>query len=70
MIFFGAFFLLFGILVIIFPELIAYIIGFFLISLGVNMLLLGVRIRSIHSQNKSSDKKIFSFGNYEFVKRK
>ncbi len=67
--FFGAFFLLFGILVIIFPELIAYIIGFFLISLGVNMLILGFRIQKVYNQNHS-DKKIFSFGNYEFVKKK
>lgn len=67
MIFIGIFFILFGCLIIAMPELIAYIVAFFLILIGVNITILGYRMQKVKNSTPSSG---FSFGGYEIIKKR
>lgn len=67
--FIGLFFFIFGIFIILFPEIIAYMIGFFLIFIGLNIFIFAMRIKIMQRQTQSPES-IFSFGGYEFIKRK
>lgn len=67
MIFSGIIFILFGLLIIAMPELVAYIIAFFIIFIGVNILTMGIMIAKNRPKNHE---KSFSFMGYEIIKRK
>lgn len=67
MIFSGIIFILFGLLIIAMPELVAYIIAFFIIFIGVNILTMGIIIAKNQPKNQE---KSFSFMGYEIVKHK
>ncbi|HRI35987.1 MAG TPA: hypothetical protein PK765_02745 [bacterium] len=62
----GAIFFIFGVLFIIFPDLVAYIIGFFFLSIGVNMLIASVAF----GRKDQQDRQTFRFGDYEIYRRK
>lgn len=66
MYFLGFAFLVFGLLIILNPALLAYIVAFFFIFLGVQMIFIANRMRSLHNKSQSG----FSFGGYEIIKRK
>lgn len=60
------FFLIFGSIIIVYPELIAYIIGFVCIFIGLNSLLLNLVLRrKMSNQSKPS----WSFGGYEIIRK-
>jgi multisubunit Na+/H+ antiporter MnhC subunit len=61
----GAILCVFGILFIVFPDLVAYIIGFFFLSIGANML-----IASVAFGRKNQDSASFRVGDYEIYRRK
>lgn len=67
--FLGIYFVLFGILILINPTLIAYIIAFFFIFLGISLLFFSFKIKKMQSHNPQNEK-IFSFGKYEFTRKK
>lgn len=60
------FFIVFGILIIAMPEIIAYLIGAFMIFIGISTFLTAYMLRQV---SKTHEEKIFSFGGYEFVKK-
>lgn len=62
--FFGFFALVFGIIVIAFPEFLAYLIGFFFVLIGVNILFISWLWKD-KSPNKS-----WRVGDYEILKNK
>ncbi len=49
--FFGFFAVIFGLIIIAFPEFLAYIIGFFFLLLGVNILFASTMFRRGGSEN-------------------
>ena len=59
----GIFFVIFGIIILIMPEIVAYLLAVLLIVVGGNMILAEVMIR------KNSDSS-FKFGDYEILKKK
>lgn len=67
MIFIGIFFILFGCLIIAMPELIAYIVAFFLILIGINITIFAYRMQKVKNSAPSSG---FSFGGYEIIKKR
>jgi hypothetical protein len=58
---------LFGIIVIANPDFIAYIVGFFFVFVGLNMLLAGWMMRRKSKTDTSSSWKV---GGYEIIKNK
>ncbi len=63
----GAGLILFGIIVLAYPQLIAYLIAFFFIAIGINMLVFGMRIQ--RGQNAKNGQNGFRFGSYEIIRR-
>gem|GEM_PF-3761432 len=59
----GIIFILFGIIVIAVPELIAWLIGIFFILIGMNIFLLSTAF-------KNGKRESFSFGKYEIFRKK
>ena len=66
----GAFLIIFGISVIIFPELIAIIIGIFFITMGINVLAFSFRIQQVQKNASESQNRVFTIGNYVFIRKK
>ncbi|PID84609.1 hypothetical protein CSB09_00100 [Candidatus Gracilibacteria bacterium] len=66
MIFAASFFIIFGILIFIVPEIIAYIVATVFLIIGFNLAFLAYKMRGYSKKNESS----FSFGGYEIVRRK
>ena len=63
--FFGFFALIFWIIIITFPEFLAYLIGFFFVFLGTNILLAGILFRKNGAESKS-----WRVGGYEIIKNR
>lgn len=65
--FFALFCLIFGSIIIIYPQLIAYIIGYFFVFIGINSLVFAWMTRR---RNASSANNSWSFGGYEIIKKR
>ncbi|MBC7498712.1 hypothetical protein H7170_03660 [Candidatus Gracilibacteria bacterium] len=65
--FFGFSALIFGLVIIAFPEFLAYLIGFFFLILGVNILLVSTLFRK---GNPSTSQQSWKVGGYEILKNK
>ncbi|NRH21290.1 hypothetical protein HOO68_04570 [Candidatus Gracilibacteria bacterium] len=63
--FFGIFALIFGMIIIAFPEFLAYLIGFFFVFLGTNILLAGILYKKNGTESKS-----WKVGGYEIIKNR
>ncbi len=63
--FFGLFSLVFGVIIITFPEFLAYLIGFLFVLIGINILFVSLAIRRDSSSSKS-----WKVGNYEIIKNR
>ncbi|MBP9811960.1 hypothetical protein KBC86_01150 [Candidatus Gracilibacteria bacterium] len=59
--------IIFGIIIVMNPDLIAYMIGFLFFFLGVNSLIYYIATKRRIS---SGSQKSWSFGNYEIIKKK
>ena len=70
MTFIGAFLIFFGVSVILFPELIAIIIGVFFIAIGINVLAFSFRIQQVQKNASENQNRVFTIGNYEFIRKK
>jgi hypothetical protein len=64
--FFGFSAVIFGLIIIAFPEFLAYLIGFFFLILGVNILLASTMFR----RGSSESSKSWKIGDYEILKNK
>ncbi|MCK9271988.1 hypothetical protein M0P65_00380 [Candidatus Gracilibacteria bacterium] len=64
---FGFFLLIFGIIIVKNPDIIAYLIGFFFIVIGANMILLQFVFRKKSSQG---DRESIKFGSFEIFRNK
>ncbi len=65
--FFGFLSIGFGLIVIAFPQFLAYLIGFFFLMIGANMLALGSLFRK---NGSSSSEQSWKVGGYEILKNK
>ena len=63
------FLLFFGILILKEPALLAYIIAWIFILSGIKTLLLAYHISQAKKSNSQKEGKIFSFGDYEIIKK-
>lgn len=70
MTFIGAFLIFFGVSVILFPELIVIIIGVFFIAVGINVLAFSFRIQQVQKNAAEKQNRVFTIGNYEFIRKK
>lgn len=66
MTFISLFFILFGITVILYPQFLAYIVGFVFLFIGLNAFFMALALRR---GNQASDKK-WSVGGYEIIKKR
>ncbi|MBX9809568.1 hypothetical protein K2X92_04235 [Candidatus Gracilibacteria bacterium] len=64
--FFGLFSLIFGAIIIAFPEFLAYLIGFFFVLIGVNILF----ISTIFRRGGQDSSKSWKVGGYEIIKNR
>jgi multisubunit Na+/H+ antiporter MnhC subunit len=64
MLFYWLFFLTLGVLIVIFPNLLAYIVAFFFISIGINLLIMYWMLKP-----KASKESEFVIGSYKIVKK-
>ncbi|MDD2907947.1 MAG: hypothetical protein PHH98_04870 [Candidatus Gracilibacteria bacterium] len=60
---FGVFLLIFGIIIIYNPDIIAYLLGGLLVFIGLNLVLLGV-----FTKKKNSEDNYVKFGNYKIFR--
>ncbi len=63
---FAIFFILFGGIILAFPDFLAYIIGFLFLFIGVNSLAISLMMK----KKNPSEQKSWSFGKYEILKKK
>jgi len=64
MLFYGLFFLTLGVLIVIFPNLLAYIVAFFFISIWINLLVMYWMLKP-----KTTKKQEFIIGSYKIIKK-
>ncbi len=66
--FFGLFALIFGWVIIAFPEFLAYIIGFFFVFIGFNILIIGSLFQKKNGSSNQSE--WWKVGGYEILRNK
>lgn len=64
--FFGLFSLVFGAVIIAFPQFLAYLIGFFFVLIGVNILFISTMFRNGGQEHGKS----WKVGGYEIIKNR
>lgn len=64
--FFSLFAILFGTVIILYPDFIAYIIGFLFVFIGINSLVYSLALKRKHNGSTQS----WNVGNYEIIKKK
>ncbi|MBP9780042.1 hypothetical protein KBD33_05480 [Candidatus Gracilibacteria bacterium] len=63
--YFGLFALVFGAIIVSYPEFLSYLIGSFFLIIGINIIIIGWVMRRAGTTNRS-----WKFGGYEITRRK